>query len=188
MKKDIREAKLEWCPSAAIAFQQEANRIIHTSVGCYLGRTVHVREWFEVTNFFVSLIRRANRSSTAGLKHLLEHMGVPLSPEMQTIASAGIEMLRVHERQKLFVATVCFLTADRARLETELMKSGITRQGLCGKDEPVPALVAEFASTLPDKPVTRKRRPKQRLAHPRPRHEVMRMMARLERRLEMMQR
>jgi hypothetical protein len=104
---------------------------------------------------------------------------------MPMMAGAALELLRVRDRQVIFEAAWFFLAADKGSFESALKGSCITRQGLCGKGEPIPALIAEFAESLPNKPVSRKRRSTPGTTSPRPRHEVLRMMTRLERRLEM---
>lgn len=187
-KADFREAKSEPCPVDAMDFQQAADRVLHENRGGFLEAPVSVTEWFELADFFVSLIRRASRSGTDALVSLDTQIGALLPEGLPTIAGAGIEQLHILERQKILGATWHFLATDRSRIEDALKKSGITHQGFCGGGEQLPALIAELAKALPDKPVTRARLPKPCLAGPRPRHEVMRMMARLERRQEMMRR
>lgn len=187
-KADLREAKAGACPSDAFALQQEADRVLQEHQGACLGKLLSDTLWFEMADFFVSLFRRANRSGTEGLTSLMRDMGTALPQSMPSIAGASIELLRVHDRQQILGAAWHFLSADRGRIENALKDFSVTRQGFCGKSEPVHILVAELAETLPDRPVTRARQPKPRLAGPRPHREVMRMVAKLERKLEMMRR
>lgn len=184
-KADLRDTKSERCPVNAMAFQREVDRVVHEQRGQILGRWVTVKAWFEVADFFVSLIRRANRSGTGGLMSLIDNMGVSMPQAMPSVAGAALELLRVRDRQGIFEAAWYFLAADKGSFEHALKESGITQQGLCGKGVPVPSLVAGFAESLPNKPVSRRRRSTPGTTSPRPRHEVLRMMARLERRLEM---
>ncbi len=182
------EAQTEQCPSEAIAFQKEADRVLIEHQGPCLGKLIPVTLWFGIADFFVSLVRRTTRSNTEGLTSLMRYMGADLPQDMPRIAGSGIELLNVRDRQQILMATWHFISADKSRIENALKQFGVTRQGFCGKGEPAHVLVAELAETLSDRPVTRMRQPKPLLAGPRPRHEVMRMVAKLERKLEMMQR
>lgn len=184
-KADLRDAVAEQCSVNAMAFQREVDRVVHEQRGQIFGWPVTATAWLGVADFFVSLIRRANRSGTNGLMGLIDRMGISMPQAMPTMAGAALELLRVRDRQGLFEAAWFFLAADKGSFEHALKDSGITQQGLCGKGVPVPSLVAGFAESLPNKPVSRRRRSTPGTTSPRPRHEVLRMMARLERRLEM---
>lgn len=187
-KTDLREAKPGPCPPGAMGFQKAADWTLHEDRGAFLEAPVSATEWFELADFFVSLIRRSSRSGSDALVSLTTQIGAPPPEGLPALAGAGIEQLRVHERQKILGATWCFLAAGRSLFEDALKESGITHQGFCGGGGQPPALIAELAAVLPDKPVTRTRQSKPRLAGPRLHHEVKRMMAKLERKLEMMRR
>lgn len=184
-KADLRDAVTELCSVNAMAFQREVDRVVHEQRGQVFGRPVTATAWLGMADFFVSLVRRARRSGTNGLISLINRMGVSMPQAMPMMAGAALELLRVRDRQVIFEAAWFFLAADKGSFESALKGSCITRQGLCGKGEPIPALIAEFAESLPNKPVSRKRRSTPGTTSPRPRHEVLRMMTRLERRLEM---
>lgn len=183
-KADLRTVESDPYSFDAMVFQQEGDRVLHESRGTCLGRPVSTTEWFQLANFFASLVRRASRSRADALVSLATLVEAPLPEGLPRIAGVGVEQLRGQERQKILGAAWRFLATDRCRIEGALKKSGITRQGLCGRGNPSPALVAELAETLPNNPVTRTRRPKPHLTGPRPHHQVMHMMARLERRLK----
>lgn len=188
-KMDLRKAKSSPYQLSAMCFQQAADCALHDDRGMCLDAPVSATEWFELADFFVSLIRRASRSGTDALVSLATQIGASLHEGLPAISGTGIEQLRVHERQNILGATWRFLVADKSVVERALKKSGITHQGFCGGGGgQSPALIAELAAVLPYKPITRTRQPKPRLAGPRLRHEVKRMMAKLERKLEMMRR
>jgi hypothetical protein len=183
-KADLRNAIAEPCSTDALFFQLETDQVIRGNHGVYFGRPVSANDWFEVTHFFISLIRRANRSGADSLMSLMKNMNVVLPKELPTIAGAGIELLRVHDRQQIFVAIWRFLLANKDQLKDALKKSGITRQGLCDKDETIPAPLIDLVDALINKPITRTNQAKSCSPGPRPRHEVIRMMDRLKRKLE----
>lgn len=184
-KADLRDAKPERCPVDAMAFQREADHVVHENRGQFLGESVKAAEWFGVADFFISLIRRAIRSGTGGLVSFISNMGASIPQAMPKVAGAGLELMRVRDRQVILGAVGYFLAADKGDFNRALKVSGITRQGLCGKSVPVPSLVAGSAESLPNRPVSRRRRLTPGKPSPRPRHEVLRMMMRLVRRLEM---
>lgn len=188
-KADIRNAEICFCPAGAQSFQRESDLVLRECQGVFLEESVTVREWFEMADFFASIIRRANRSGTKGLMDLMVYMGVTLPEGLSSTAGSGVELLRVHERQKIFEAIWPFVASNRRHLDVALKKSGISRQGFCSKDEILPAVLEEMVENLPDnKPVARTRKPRVAMGSPRPRYVVMRMMKRLERKLQMLRR
>lgn len=187
-KACLWEGQTATCPSDAIAFQEEADKILRQGQGQCLGKLLPVALWFGIADFFVSLLRRANRSSTEGLIRLVRYMDADIPKSLPSISGSGIELLSVHDRQQILMATWHFISDDKSRIKKALKKFGITRQGLCSTDKSHHTLIAELAQTLPDRPITRMRRPKFRLTGPRSPRKVMCMMARLERRLEIMRR
>ncbi len=187
-KAGLIDAKTTPSCTDAMAFQRIADRFVIESGGAFLGEPISVTDWFAVMDFFVSLIRRANRSHVDGLMSFMERVGVVLPKGISMIAGAGIELLRVNERQQILGTAWRFVTADRVQLCDALRESGITRQGFCAKGEPVPILLTDLAYALPDNSVTRARRLQRRPIGPRSRREVMNMLARLERKLEMKRR
>ena len=73
----------------------------------------------------------------------------------------------------------------RDELHDALDAAGTTRQGLFGETRQVPTTLAALGPALPDHPKLHGRRlPRKRRGGPRPRHEVLKMMQRLENRLE----
>jgi hypothetical protein len=187
-KVDLRNAIAKTYLADALIFQLETDQVIWENHGMYFGMQISAKEWFEVAHFFVTLIRRTNRSGTDGLMSLMNHMNVVLPKETPKIAGAGIELLRVHDRQQVFASAWRFLSATEERLEEALKESGLTRQGFCDKDELIPIPLIELVESLTNKPVTRTKRIKPCSSSPRSREEVIRMMEKLKRKLEMARR
>lgn len=187
-KADMRNASLNPCPVGVLAFQCMADRVVLQDQGSFQEKTVDVSEWFELASFFVSLIRRATRSGTKTLSDFLHQLSVELPDGLPVIAGSGIELLRTHERQKLLGSLYLLMMADQAQFELALKESSIVSQTFCRKGETLPKLLLEITSSLLDKPRSHAHKSVRKLTGPRPRHEVMRMMARLQRKLEMAQR
>lgn len=187
-KADLRKAIPTLCAASTLAFQRMADHVAHHGQGGYLGQIIDVHHWFELASFFASLIRRASRSENEMLTDFLQQLGVNLPEGLPVIVGAGIEMLKMHDRQKLLESLYPLMMAGQEQFELALKQSGIALQTFCGKDETLPKLLLEMTSALPDKSRIRTRKPARKLTGPRPRHEVMRMMARLQRKLEMAKR
>lgn len=187
-KADLRNVIPAPCAASVLAFQRMADHVALHGQGQYLGETIDAHHWFELASFFASLIRRASRSENETLEDFLQQLGVYLPEGLPVIVGAGIEMLRTHDRLKLFGSLYPLMMVGREQFELALKESGIALQTFCGKDETLPELLLELISALPDKSRIRTSKPARKLTGPRPRHEVMRMMARLQRKLEMAKR
>lgn len=187
-KADLRNAQVVSCSGDAFRFQQEADRSVLYGQASFLGSTVSVTEWFRLADFFVSLARRSGHSYSTSLMELMKQIGNPAPLELPPIVGSGLELLRSYHRQQLLGSAWRFFVSTQAQLLGTLKTSGITRQGFCGETKHVPESLADLVNALPDKPKSRSLKFKARKPGPRPRHEVIRMMARLERKLEMTRR
>lgn len=187
-KADLRHASNHSCHANALAFQGMVDHVVLHGQGSFQGQNIEVSEWFVLVSFFESLIRHANRGGAEILNDFIRRLGLQLPDGMPVLSGAGIDMLRTDERQKLLGLVYLLVAADKAQFEVALRDSGITLQTFCGKGEMIPKPLLEITSTLPDKPRVHTRKAARKLVGPRPRQEVMRMMARLQRKLEMAQR
>jgi hypothetical protein len=187
-KADLRNASRHPYPTDALAFQGTVDHVVLHGQGSFQGQIIDISEWFVLVNFFESLIRRANRSGAEILNDLLHRFGLQLPDGLPLLSGAGVDMLRTNERQKLLGMVYPLVVADKEQFKIALKESGITLQTFCSKGETLPKPLLEITSTLPDKPRVRTRKAARKLVGPRPRQEVMRMMARLQRKLEMAQR
>ncbi|WAK04468.1 hypothetical protein [Methylobacter sp. YRD-M1] len=187
-KADLRKAIAGPCPADALLFQAETDRVLRGSTGEYLGKPVSVKEWFEICDFFIRLIRKVDRSPTDCLMGFMRQMSVILPEEIPSTPGSGIELLRTHDRQQIFMALWRLLSVNRDPLEAAFSKSGGTRQGFSDKGESVPSSLMELIELLPDNPKVRCDRSKPRSSGPRSPYEVKRMMDRLNRKLEMARR
>ena len=187
-KTDLREARPGSSFMEAMGFQNMADRVVLQGHGLFQGQFIEVSEWFRLADFFISLIRRANRSGTVALYDFLHRLDVPLFVGMPVEVGAGIELLRTQERQKLFGSVSRLMVAGREQFEVALNESCITLQGFCGQGETLPEMLAPIVESLLSQPVIRTRKLWREKDGPRPRHEVMRMMAKLQRKHEMVRR
>lgn len=187
-KADFRDASISSWSTEARLFQNMADHVVRQNQGIFQGHAVVAAEWFELACFFARLLRRANHGGMEPLREFLERLGVELPGSFTVASELRIELLQTQERQKLVRSIYPVMIANKKQFENALMESGISLQGFCEKDESLPQMLQWITSTLPDKSRARIPKSVRELTAPRPRHEVMRMMARLQRRLEMVQR
>ena len=184
-KADLRNAAPTPCDTSALAFQRLADDVVLQRHVLFQGQVIDAHKWFELASFFASLIRRASHSKNEALADFLRSVGVKLPEDLPVIMGAGIEMLRTHDRQKLLSGLYSMMLAGREQFELALLESGIALQTFCEKSEALPDLLLELTTALPNKSRIRTGKTLRKLSGPRPQHEVMRMMARLQRKLEM---
>ena len=184
-KTDLRNTNSEPCSTDALNFQKAADKVALQGFGNCYNKTWNAATWFETADFLVGLIRRANRSPTQALNYLLRSNGVAIPRHIRPLPGARVERLRVQDRRDLLAGVWRFMTLETRQLRAALRASGITRQGWCEKGQSVPEPVARFVPELPESPQRRPYSPRERRTGPRPRHEVVLMMNRLARKLEM---
>lgn len=187
-KTDLSTATLKELCLESLAFQRLADKIIQTGYGEFQQQIVSIPDWFKLSDFFESMLRRANRGGTVILQDFLSQITTLLPNNFPIRTGAGIELLHTNERQTIFGSLHQIMTFNKEDFERIALKSNITRQSFCSKDEVLPVILTPLYEKLPDNPKLRSRKIKRSPHQPRPRHEVLRMMARLERKLEMAQR
>ncbi|WP_162232299.1 TniQ family protein [Methylogaea oryzae] len=160
----------------ALALQRLADAISLQGHGVFHGQTLTTAEWFGLADFFISLCRRQNRYGTEAMRGVLNRLGAPLPDGLPVMAGAGVERLLVHDREKLLGCLWRLMDAGGDSLATALKEVGVTRQGFCNRREPLPSVLSSLVDSLPDRPVTRNRKPRQETGVPRSRDQVMRMM------------
>ncbi|BDB15191.1 MAG: hypothetical protein M1560_02625 [Gammaproteobacteria bacterium] len=170
-----------------MAFQDAGDEAIRHGSGQFMAHPTETDAWFAGASFLSALLRRANRSDAEALHVFLERMGVAV-PELPLNPGTGVELLGTAERHLLLGALWKLMRTDLADVSKYLQESGITRQGFVSKGERMPDLFAETFAQLPDNARGPRKQAVRDPGQPRPRHEVMRMWRRLQRKLEMSQR
>ena len=175
------------CSDDAMAFQNAGDEAIRRGRSQFMAQLTETDAWFAGASFLSALLRRANRSDAEALHAFVESMGIA-APELPLDPGTGVELLGTAERHLLLDALWKLMRTDLAEVSMHLQKSGITRQGFVSKGERMPDLFAEVFAQLPDNARGPRKLAVREPGQPRPRHEVMRMWRRLQRRLEMLQR
>lgn len=187
-KADLRNSSTNPGDANAGSFQSVADDAFRHGYGCFHNQIITVQEWFELAGFFVSMLRRAHRGSAGSMCDFLHRLGVRLLDGLPTASGGGIEMLRHDDRQKLLIPLWQIMISKEERFESALSTSGLSLQGFSAEHGKLPMLLAKMATSLPDKHRSHPRKAARALSGPRPRHEVMRMMSRLQSKLERLQR
>lgn len=187
-KADLRNSSTNPGDADALALQKAADDALHHEHGFFHNQTITTQEWFELAGFFISMLRRACRGGAGSMRDFLYRLGVQLPDGLPIASGGGIEMLRHDDRQKLLIPLWQIMISKREGFESVLLASGLSLQGFSAEHGKLPMLLKKIASSLPDKHRPRPRKAAHALSGPRPRHEVMRMMVRLQNKLRRLQR
>ena len=187
-KSDLSLAPSKIILMEVISFQRIADEVIRNGHGEFQSQKVDVVNWFKLLDFFVSMVRRANRSQTVVLHEFLSRLTSALPINLPVITGAGIELLMTSERQKIFISLYQIMMFSKVEFERIALEVKITRQAFCSKDDELPEVLKPLYELLPENSKVRSRPTKRKRHQPRPRHEVIKMMQKLERKLEMIQR
>lgn len=187
-KVDLRAASVRSCLPDPLKFQQVADDVLINGIGPFQGSAMSVMSWFELANYFISLIRVAQRGENEPLSQFLRlidvqlPVGIPIQPGNQ------LEILQTHDRERLLAALFPMMSANKIQFDVALQKSAITRQGFAGHGLVSPTWIRTTAASLPSALREKSTRSTARLDGPRSRYQVKRMMARLQRKLDMAKR
>jgi hypothetical protein len=184
-KADLRFGQTRNCSQDALRFQQCADDVLAQSEGAFQGDAMDVTSWFELANFFVSLIRVAQRGGNAPLCEFLRLLGVQLPVGISIQPGNQLEVLQSHDRERLLAALVPLMSASKITFDQALNKSNITKQGFAGHGLVPTAWVRTTAASLPSALREKSTRSNEKLNGPRSKYQVKRMMSRLQRKLDM---
>lgn len=187
-KADLGHAPAQSLSIVALGFQLQTDKVISDGYGVFQQQRVNVADWFKLADFFVSMMRRANRSRAVALREFLGKLTNILPNDLYIETPLGIELLRTNDRQKLFASLYQIMMISKDEFERIALETNITRQSFCSQDDVLPALLKSLYDKLPDNSKLRSCKIKRSRYQPRPKHEVVRMMARLVRKLEIAQR
>ena len=187
-KSDLSSAPVQSTSVEALNFQLITDQVISNNYGHFQEQQINISQWFMLIDFLVSMLRRANRSQTTVLLDFISQLAKPIPLNFPVLSGAGVELLQTKDRQVLFTHLYPLLLISKEEFEQVAINANVTRQAFCSKDEVLPEAFKVLYDTLPDNPRLRSDKARRVRSHPRPKHEVIRMMKSLERKLEMAQR
>ena len=179
----LGDAPRSECDPHALAFQRNADRALRDGSATCLGSQLSRSSWFEVAQFWVSLLRRTVVHPGKSTIDLLGCLGITPPPPTPATPGAGIERLRAGDRQAVLGRVWRIMKADPDSFCEAVRRSAISRQALCDARRPMPEPIAGLLPDLPDNGRTRYLSRTARRRGPRERNEVVRMMDRLTRTL-----
>lgn len=182
-KRDLREAQAVRIGTDALSFQLAADQVVRAGRGPYGITQLHSTEWFALSRYFVALLRKTLLGKSQGLVALAKELGVDMETMATPATGLPLELLPVHERASLLAGAWRMLEAGPGRFLDAAMKSYLLAPSLHERRQPVPACIDNIISALPGKGGISRNRDKQPLLTPRSRQAVIRMWARLLRKI-----
>lgn len=181
---DLRDASGIADKTDALAFQQAADHVVRNGHGEYGIVILHSDEWFSLTRYFVGLLRKVVFRRMGGLAAFAKSVGVDMEAITPPTTGLPLELLPVQERAELLAGAWRFLKAGPDRLREAAKAADITASSLCERRQPAPPCINGIISVLPDKGFITRRRDKPHKRHPpHSQKAVLRMWARLLRKI-----
>ncbi len=186
-RQDLREVSLIACSEAAVAFQEAADRVVQDGYGYYDQEKLTSHEWFRLARYFLLVIRRVARGRAEGLQAFIKALGIPSSAVVSPSTGLPFEFLSVQERAPLLSGAWHMLNAGPGFFREAAIQASLTRATFSGISQPLPRAITEVVASLPDGSMPRvKTAQANDVFRPRSRQAVMRMYARLQRKLARM--
>lgn len=180
---DLRGSGTVALASATLAFQRAADEALMTGHGLYGVKQLASGGWFALSRYFVTLLRKTALHRSAGLASFANALGVTSDNLQAPATGLAIELLPVGERAALLACAWEMLDAGPKRFLAAAKDMSLTKASLREQRMQVPGLVAALIEALPDTRVPRTRGTRRDIHGPRSRQAVMRMFARLQRKV-----
>lgn len=182
-KSDLRKANSVALPLAVCAFQQAADQVLRTGQGLYGTEKLDTCGWFELSRYFVMLLRKVALMKNEGLLRFVNMLGVNTDSLWSPATGLALELLPVEERALLLTGAWKMLDVGPECFLASAMGTQLTKESLHYQNHQIPDLIATLIETLPGKSISRTRKIQGNMDRPRSRQTVMRMFARLQRKL-----
>jgi hypothetical protein len=182
-KSDLREANSVVLPLSALAFQQAADEVLSAGKGLYGTEKFYTCDWFELSRYFVMLLRKVAHMKNEGLLTFVNRLGVNVDSLWSPATGLALELLPVEERAQLLAGAWKMLDTGPECFLASATGARLTRESFHYQNHQVSDLIATLIETLPGKSISRTRRTQGNMDRPRSRQSVMRMFARLQRKL-----
>lgn len=180
-KTDLRRNPVIKCNLQSVEFQKIADHVAIHGFGTY-GNNIHSSsDWFELTRYFVNLLRRISIGKSSGLNIFTQEFGIEIKTIAPPATGLSFELLPVHERAVLLNAAWHFIQAGPNRFLNHAIKQSLSVSALCDRRKQFPALLSNMLKELPKIEITRKKKNTPSVRKPRSTLAVKRMWARLKR-------
>lgn len=182
-RHDLRNADTTAISPAALAFQLAADDVLMAGQGLYGTKQLAACAWFELSRYFVTLLRKVALYRADGLASFAKALGVTADHLQSPATGLALELLPVRERAVLLAGAREVLDAGPERFLAAAKEASLTRASLHEQRRPIPESIATLIEALSEKRMHRRRRTQRDVCSPRSRQAVMRMFARLQRKM-----
>lgn len=183
-KHDLRKTTSMRIDSDALAFQQFADQVIILGKGQFGGNSLSTDEWLSLSRYFVMLLRKVATKRPHGLTSFVNALGVDVESIVPPATGLALELLPVRERIALLAGAWRMLQAGPECFHEAAKAACLAAQSLREKKSSVPRCLQNLIRDLPDRCTSRSCREKGDAPNPRSRIAVMRMWARLKRKID----
>lgn len=182
-KGDLRDACSTAITPTALAFQEATDQVLLSGHGHYGAKQLTSDRWFELSRYFVTLLRQVALRPHTGLRAFATALGVVADDLLPPATGLALELLPVRERAMLLAGAWEMLQSGPDRFLAAAKEASLSRAALHERRRPMPDSMMTLLETLPDKEAHRRCRLQGKTCRPRSRQAVMRMFARLQRKL-----
>ncbi len=185
-KVDLSTAKVQNVSVSSASFQKMVNEVLVTGYGKYHNQKLSIPDWFQLAEFFLSMLRRELRNQSKLLTNLLNSLNTAV-PKNLMLDPYALELLRTTERHSLFSSLHQLMSSNNDQFEHMVFDTKMTQQSFCSTSEVLPAVLEPLYVKLKRNSKQQTRSSTRRTKYqPRPPYTVKRMARRLERKLELL--
>lgn len=184
-KGDLSRGRSPDPPAAAAAFQAAADRAVALFEAPFGEQSLAASEWFALARYFACLLRKAAVRRGSGFSMLARSLGVDTDALTPTSTGLPFELLPVSERTSLLSAIWTLLCSGPRQFLQAAAEAPLTQSAFRERRQPAPPALDAIVAQLPESRGRIARRTvDRRAASPRPksREQVLRLVARLQRR------
>lgn len=186
-KNNLGQAYPVPCSKTLIAFQKALNGVMKNGYGYYGTEKITSHEWFRLSRYFLLLLRRVALGQTTGLASVIKTLDVNPVAILAPATGLAFELLPIEERASLLAGVWELLNAGPNRFKDAAMQASLSQATFSGIYQPIPPPITAIIKSLPDRSIPRvKVILTDGICQPRSRQAVMRMFARLQRKLLIM--
>ncbi|AWI79469.1 hypothetical protein CEW87_08865 [Parazoarcus communis] len=180
---DLRQVDTLPVVESALTFQNTADDVLTTGVGVYGTTQLSPADWFELSRYFLTILRKASLTQSGKLRALIRELGINSVQLNPPATGLPLELLPVGERMQLLSALWRLLSAGPEGFRAATHAALLTRGYLHHTKQPVPASVLTLLESLPGQIGIGSYPARDKSGAPRSKQTVMRMHARLLRRM-----
>lgn len=184
-KQDLRKAPaVVHYSEAAFSFQSAADAVVYSGRGIFSGKHITSHQWFTLARYFLAVLRKVALRPTDNLASMVKTLGVSLGGIPSSATGLPFEMLPLDEREALIREAWVLLKVNLEDFIEAAISYSVTRATLYGISNFIPEPLEDIVVFLHDGATPRsKNEVVKGLVAPRSKRCVLRMYARLQRKL-----